>query len=84
MELPTRTKEKAMQNIRVINIGSSQTPINFMDGLALLFIVLRLTGHIEDWTWVEILAPLWAPFMIQWFVRLIVHTFFDDDGEEEE
>lgn len=72
-----------MQNVRVINIGASQTPINFMDGLALLFIGLRLTGHLETWTWIEILAPLWAPFMLHWFVRLIVGTFFADDEEEE-
>ena len=86
MELPSRTKneEDAMQNVRVINIGSGQTPINFMDGLALLFIGLRLTGHLEDWTWVEILAPIWAPIMLHWFIRLVVHTFFDNGEEDEE
>ena len=41
-ELPAATKEQDMsdRNIRVINVGASQTPINFMDGLALLFICL--------------------------------------------
>lgn len=71
------------ENVKVINIGSSQAPVNFMDGLALLFIGLRLTGHLEDWTWIEILAPLWAPFMLHWFIRLVVGTFFSDDEEEE-
>jgi hypothetical protein len=72
-----------MQNVKIVNIGSSQTPINFMDGLALLFIGLKLTGHLDNWTWLEVLAPLWAPMMLQWFVRLVVHTFFVDDEEEE-
>ena len=83
--LPTRTETKGdkMENVRVVNIGQSQTPINFMDGLALLFIGLRLTGHLEDWTWVEILAPLWGPIMLHWFIRLIVNTFFSNDEDEE-
>ncbi len=81
--LPNRTKDKVMQNVKIVNIGSSQTPINFMDGLALLFIGLKLTGHLDNWTWLEALAPLWAPMMLQWFVRLVVHTFFVDDEEEE-
>jgi hypothetical protein len=77
-------EEDKMQNVKVINIGASQTPINFMDGLALLFIGLKLTGHLDHWTWIEVLAPLWAPFMIQWLVRLIVHTFFAPAYEDEE
>ena len=83
--LPTRTETKGdkMENVRVVNIGQSQTPINFMDGLALLFIGLRLTGHLEDWTWVEILSPLWGPIMLHWFIRLIVNTFFSNDEDEE-
>ncbi len=81
--LPNRTKDNVMQNVKIVNIGSSQTPINFMDGLALLFIGLKLTGHLDNWTWLEVLAPLWAPMMVQWFVRLVVHTFFVDDEEEE-
>ena len=83
--LPTRTETKGdkMENVRVVNIGQSQTPINFMDGLCLLFIGLRLTGHLEDWTWVEILAPLWGPIMLHWFIRLIVNTFFSNDEDEE-
>lgn len=84
-ELPTAAKEQDMQdmrNVKVINIGQSQTPINFMDGLALLFIGLKLTDHLQDWTWVEVLAPLWAPFMLHWFVKLIVQTFIASDEDE--
>jgi hypothetical protein len=83
-ELPTAAKEQDMrENVRVINVGPSQTPINFMDGLALLFIGLRLTGHLEQWTWVEVLAPLWAPIMFHWFLKLVVQTFFSHEEDEE-
>jgi len=85
-ELPTASAEEQdmqdMRNVKVINIGQSQTPINFMDGLALLFIGLKLTDHLYNWTWVEVLAPLWAPFMFHWFVKLIVQTFITHDEEE--
>lgn len=84
-ELPSRAEDHEMlnSNVRVINVGASQTPINFMDGLALLFIGLKLTDHLQDWTWVEVLAPLWGPIMFHWFVRLVISTFFThDEGEE--
>jgi len=73
-----------LKNIKVINIGANQTPINFMDGLSLLLIGLKLTDHLNDWTWIEVLSPLWAPIMFQWFIHLIVNTFFTrvDEGEE--
>lgn len=83
-EFPSKAKEQIMENVRVINIGASQTPINFMDGLALLFIGLKLTDHLVDWTWMEVLAPVWGPLMLQWFVRLVVHTFFTNDEEDED
>lgn len=73
-----------LKTVKVVSIGSNQNPVNFMDALALLFIGLKLTGHLETWSWVEILAPLWGPFMFAWFVRLVVSTFFDDEDEEEE
>ena len=78
-----KLKDEKMQNVRVISIGNGQAPVNFMDALALLFIGLRLTGHLETWTWIEILSPLWGPFMLQWFIRLVVHTFFEEEEEEE-
>ena len=77
-----KLKDEKMQNVRVISIGNGQAPVNFMDALALLFIGLRLTGHLETWTWIEILSPLWGPFMLQWFIRLVVHTFFEEEEEE--
>ena len=50
IDMPSRTEEKKMNNVRVINVGPSQTPINLMDGLGLLFIGLKLTDHLQDWT----------------------------------
>ncbi len=72
-----------LKNVKVISIGANQNPVNFMDALALLFIGLKLTGHLDHWTWVEVLAPLWGPFMLMWLVRLVVASFFSDDEEEE-
>mgnify|MGYP003321453656 FL=1 len=83
IDMPSRTEEKKMNNVRVINVGPSQTPINLMDGLGLLFIGLKLTDHLQDWTWVEVLSPIWAPVMLHWFIRLIVTTFFSNDEDEE-
>lgn len=74
----------ALDNVKIVALNSSQTPINFMDGLALLFIGLKLTGHLEDWNWVEVLAPLWGPLMVAWFLRLVVSSFFSSDDEDEE
>lgn len=38
------------------NVGSGW----FLSGLLLLFIGLKLTGHI-DWSWWWVLAPAWVP-----------------------
>ena len=71
------------KNIKIISIGSSQAPINFMDALALLFIGLKLTDHLDNWTWVEVLAPLWGPLMLAWFIRLVVTTFGEEVKDDE-
>jgi|694.fasta_scaffold00075_144 hypothetical protein len=73
-----------LENVRVINLSPSQAPVNFMDALALLFIGLKLTGHLDDWTWVAALSPLWAPFMLHWLFRLVIFTFFSNHLPEEE
>lgn len=36
--------------------------IVFTDLLCLVFIALKLTGHI-DWGWLWILSPIWVPFI---------------------
>lgn len=43
--------------------GSSSGGIGFLGMLAILFIGLKLTGHI-DWSWLWVLSPIWIPFAI--------------------
>lgn len=72
-----------MKNVKVISINGGESSINFMDGLALLLIGLKLTEHLDTWTWVEVLSPLWAPLMISWFLTLVRKTFLNTENEEE-
>lgn len=69
------------KNVKVISINSSEGSINFMDGLALLLIGLKLTDHLDKWTWVEVLSPLWAPIMVSWFIVLVKKTFLNEEDE---
>lgn len=69
------------KNVKVISINSSEGSINFMDGLALLLIGLKLTDHLDKWTWIEVLSPLWAPMMISWFIVLVKKTFLNEEDE---
>ena len=77
---------KNIENMpKMIAISTPNDTINFMDGLALLFIGLKLgTDRLDHWTWVEVLAPLWAPIMIGWFLALVKTTFFNQNNEDEE
>lgn len=69
------------KNVKVISINSSEGSINFMDGLALLLIGLKLTDHLDKWTWVEVLSPLWGPIMVSWFIVLVKKTFLNEEDE---
>lgn len=44
-----------------INIGSNVTFFCML--LTILFIGLKLTGHIV-WSWIWVLSPIWIPFAI--------------------
>ena len=46
--------------------------VGFMGLLAILFIALKLTGVI-DWSWVWVLAPVWAPLALAG-VAIVVAT----------
>lgn len=82
VNLPEGLKNmKDLDKAKIINVNAPDG-LTFIDGLALLFIGLKLTGHLIDWTWVEVLSPLWGPFMLSWFIRLVTHTFFNNDEEE--
>lgn len=41
--------------------------------LFLIFLVLKLTGHI-NWSWTWIFAPLWIPFVFLVFVSVVLLT----------
>lgn len=70
------------KNVKVISINNGEGSFNFMDGLALLLIGLKLTDHLQSWTWVEVLAPLWGPLMVSWFIVLVKRTFISANEEE--
>jgi hypothetical protein len=42
------------------NSGSGGGGIGFCGLLAILFIALKLTGHVQ-WSWLWVLAPIWIP-----------------------
>lgn len=49
--------------------------IGFCDALALIFIVLKLTGVI-NWSWWWVLAPIWIPIaLILGFIVILLIIF---------
>ncbi len=70
--------EKEHTDIFINNSGG----LDFWSGLALLFIGLKLgTDRLDTWTWVEVLAPIWGPIMVKWFVRLVIKTWMTRNEE---
>lgn len=47
--------------------GAASSGIGFTGLLTVLFVGLKLTGHI-DWSWVWVLSPIW----ISWGLALLV------------
>ena len=43
--------------------------MGFLEGLTLLFIILKLTGNL-DWSWWGVLAPLWGSAIV-YFLLII-------------
>ena len=43
--------------------------------LTVLFVGLRLTGHI-DWPWWQVLAPLWVPLAV-WLAAVVILVLAD-------
>jgi hypothetical protein len=48
--------------------------INFFGLLAIVFITLKLTGHIT-WSWWWVLAPLWMPLPVLLVIFAIIFLF---------
>ena len=54
------------------NLNSKNTNgVGFLGLLTLLFIGLKLTGHIA-WSWIWVLAPLWIPISIALLILSVV------------
>jgi len=49
----------------------------FFDLLTILFIGLKLTGHIT-WSWWAVLAPIWVPFLII-LLAIILYAVFSKE-----
>lgn len=57
--------------------SSSSSGIGFAGLLTIVFIVLKLTGHIT-WSWLWVLSPLWIGFVLVlgiFLVFLLVAAF---------
>lgn len=46
-------------------------PISFIDGLALLFIALKLCGVI-NWNWIWVLTPIWSVVIVDLIAVLLI------------
>jgi len=57
----------------------SSSGIGFCGLLTIVFIVLRLTGHV-DWSWVWVLSPLWIPTAICLIIFLLIFFVFKRGG----
>ena len=59
--------------------------VTFLSLLGLLFIALKLTGHI-GWSWWWVLAPLWGPLAVGalFFVVGTVLLFISNQVENED
>ena len=52
-------------------IKLNPNPLTFWDGLALLFIALKLCGVI-DWEWKWVLAPIWGYIVFLGIVSILL------------
>ena len=55
--------------------SSSSGGIGFVGMLAIVFIVLKLTGYIA-WSWLWVLSPIWIPFALILVVAIIAAIFY--------
>lgn len=53
-----------------VNNSSSSSGVGFFGLLTVLFIALKLLGHI-DWSWWWVLAPIWIPIAVLLIIVLI-------------
>ncbi|MFW6122494.1 MAG: hypothetical protein ACOC80_16560 [Petrotogales bacterium] len=51
--------------------NETRTTFPWVFFLTILFIGLKLTGHIT-WSWLWVLSPIWIPFSVVLFVVLLI------------
>jgi hypothetical protein len=56
------------------NSSTQSGGIGFFGLLTIVFITLKLTGHIT-WSWLWVLAPLWGPLVFVLLFLLIILVF---------
>ena len=47
--------------------------LDFLELLTLIFVIGKVFGFLDDWSWWAVFSPLWAPFML--FAWLIVYAW---------
>ena len=49
--------------------------VSVLTVLGLIFIVLKLTGHIA-WSWIWVLAPFWGGFALLAVIFMLIFVFY--------
>ena len=57
-----------------VNKSSAKVGLSFIEGLAILFIALKLCKVI-DWSWVWVLSPIWIPVAIAMLLLAVYWCF---------
>ena len=75
--------------MRLKRKSTEASGLGFIEALTLLFIGLKLTGHIA-WKWLWVLSPMWITLSIAFVLALLIVAIdavrdkLDEDNEEEE
>jgi len=54
-----------------VTVNQGGGGIGFFGLLTIVFIILKLMGHIE-WAWIWVLSPIWIPFAVVIGILIIV------------
>lgn len=70
-ESPAVERTLNLMETKMSDKSSSSSGIGFFGMLGVVFIGLKLTGHI-DWSWWWVTAPLWGPLTLVLAIILVV------------
>ena len=65
-------KEKKVKIVKMSQRNNRSSGVGFFGLLTIVFITLKLTGHIE-WSWLWVISPLWIPLF--WIVLIMSIVF---------